>query len=76
MSVDPDKSTKKLLSFLLMSDLENIYNLLKNTEAESLVSEKIEKTAISIKSVLATYLNVQQWPHLTIERTVPLSVWM
>ena len=45
-----------LLKYLLTADLGDIKSLLRGTEAESLMSEKIEKTAISIKSVLATYL--------------------
>lgn len=52
----PDKSMRALLQHLLMSDLDTIAALLKGTEAETLVSEKIEKTALSIKTVLATYL--------------------
>lgn len=53
---DPQRCTAKLLKYLLTSNLEDISTLLKGTEAETLVSEKAEKTAISIKSVLATYL--------------------
>lgn len=45
-----------LLKTLLTSHVGELQNLLKGTEAESLMSEKTEKTAISIKSVLATYL--------------------
>lgn len=45
-----------LLRYLLTADIESLQSLLKGTEAESLMSEKTEKTAISIKSVLATYL--------------------
>jgi type IV conjugative transfer system coupling protein TraD len=56
MRNDPDRSVIKLLRYLLTPDLDLIQTYLKGTEAESLVSDKIEKTAISIKSVLATYL--------------------
>jgi len=56
MRNDKDRSIPKLLRYLLNADLNIIQNYLKNTEAETLVSEKIEKTAVSIKSVLATYL--------------------
>jgi type IV conjugative transfer system coupling protein TraD len=56
MRNDPDRSIIKLLRYLLTPDLDLIQTYLKGTEAESLVSDKIEKTAISIKSVLATYL--------------------
>lgn len=56
MRLDPDRSLPKLLQYLLSEDLGDIQAYLKGTEAETLVSEKIEKTAISIKSVLATYL--------------------
>lgn len=45
-----------LLRYLLTADIGELQALLKGTEAESLMSEKTEKTAISIKSVLATYL--------------------
>jgi type IV secretory pathway TraG/TraD family ATPase VirD4 len=45
-----------LLRYLLAADMEELQSLLRGTEAESLISEKTEKTAISIKSVLATYL--------------------
>ena len=56
MRKDPDRSIRLLLTYLLVADLDKIQAYLKGTEAESLVSDKIEKTAISIKSVLATYL--------------------
>ena len=45
-----------LLRHLLTADIGELQLLLRGTEAESLMSEKTEKTAISIKSVLATYL--------------------
>ncbi|MHB1949625.1 MAG: type IV conjugative transfer system coupling protein TraD, partial [Gammaproteobacteria bacterium] len=56
MRNDSNRSTVKLLQYLLTADLKLIQKYLKGTEAEVLVSEKGEKTAISIKSVLATYL--------------------
>ena len=45
-----------LLRSLLTADIGQLQSLLRGTEAETLMSEKTEKTAISIKSVLATYL--------------------
>ena len=45
-----------LLRSLLTAEIGELQSLLQGTEAESLISEKTEKTAISIKSVLATYL--------------------
>lgn len=51
-----EQSIIYLLSRLLTSSLESMAELLRGTPAESLVDPKIEKTAISIKSVLATYL--------------------
>jgi type IV conjugative transfer system coupling protein TraD len=45
-----------LLSYLLTAELNELQSLLKGTEAETLMSEKAEKTAISVKAVLATYL--------------------
>jgi type IV conjugative transfer system coupling protein TraD len=50
-----DKSAISLLRHLLTTTLDEMRNLLKGTESENLVSKEIEKTAISIKSVLATY---------------------
>lgn len=56
MAQDKDRSIVRLLETLLTSDLDYIETFLKGTEAESLVSKKIEKTAITIKSVLAASL--------------------
>jgi type IV conjugative transfer system coupling protein TraD len=56
MRNDKDRSIAKLLQTLLTADLQDIQKYLKGTEAETLTSDKIEKTAVSIKSVLATYL--------------------
>ncbi|CAM4390506.1 MAG: Coupling protein TraD [Legionellaceae bacterium] len=56
MQHDPNKTIFKLLDTLLTADLTEATTLLLGTEAESLISEKAEKMAISIKSVLATYL--------------------
>jgi type IV conjugative transfer system coupling protein TraD len=49
-------TTARLLSLILTSELETLGNFLKGTESASLVSGDIKKTAISIKSVLATYI--------------------
>ncbi|MFB9214269.1 type IV conjugative transfer system coupling protein TraD [Vibrio sinaloensis] len=49
-------TTARLLSLILTSELETLGNFLQGTESASLVSKDIKKTAISIKSVLATYI--------------------
>ena len=46
-------TTRKLLGALLTESLDNIKEIVKDTAAETLVSEKIEKTALSIKSTLS-----------------------
>lgn len=56
MSADENRSITKLLEVMLISKLENLSKYLEETESASLVDEKIQKTAISIKSVLATYI--------------------
>ncbi len=56
MRDNKDRSAQQLLKQLLVSDLSEVGKLLQGTEAASLVSDKIEKTAVSIKAVLATYL--------------------
>ena len=61
MRKDPDRNIIKLLRYLLTADLNQMENYLKGTEAETLASKKTEKTAISIKSVLATYLKSMKY---------------
>jgi type IV conjugative transfer system coupling protein TraD len=56
MRTEKNPKIVPLLRYLLTADIEELQNLLRGTEAETLMSEKTEKTAISIKSVLATYL--------------------
>lgn len=53
---DEDRSLKKLIQLLLTAELEDLSTFLQGTAAATLVSNKIEKTAISIRSVLTTYL--------------------
>ena len=56
MRKEPDRSTEKLLERCLSSDTRLLQEYLQGTVAEALVSDKIEKAALSIKAVLATYL--------------------
>ena len=55
MRKDPNKTVIKLLQVLLTTSLDELRQILKGTEAENLVSKDIEKTAISIRAVMATY---------------------
>ncbi|MGL6029754.1 MAG: type IV conjugative transfer system coupling protein TraD [Legionella sp.] len=57
---DDNPSIDKLLDILLTSDFEHLEPFLKGTAAATLVSGKIEKTAISIRSVITTYLKSLQ----------------
>lgn len=52
----PDRSNLMLLQYLLTADLGRIHHLLRQTESESLVSDKVQKTALNVKTVMATYL--------------------
>lgn len=56
MKNEEDRSANKLLKYILTAELQNIKKYLEGTFAETLASDKIEKTAISIRAVLATYL--------------------
>lgn len=58
MSKDKENkpTTARLLHLMLTSELETLGSYLQGTESSTLVSNKIEKTAISIKSVLSTYI--------------------
>ncbi len=58
---NPNRSIDLLLKALLSLDLQALGLFLKGTEAETLVSDKAEKTAISIKSVLTTYIKSLQY---------------
>ena len=53
---DPNRSNLMLLQYLLTADLGKIHHLLRQTESESLVSDKVQKTALNVKTVMATYL--------------------
>lgn len=53
---NPKRSNLMLLQYLLTADLGKIHHLLRHTESESLVSEKVQKTALNVKTVMATYL--------------------
>ncbi len=68
---DPHPRILSLLRSLLTADIGQLQSLLRGTEAESLMSEKTEKTAISIKSVLATYLKSLCYIH---DDTDPFSI--
>lgn len=56
MKQQGDLDMRTFLHHLFSVDLSNLSELLKGTEAEILVSEKAEKTALSVKSVLSTYI--------------------
>lgn len=55
MSADPDRSIEKFLKTLLSLSMQNLRAYLANTPSANLVEEKIEKTAISIRSVVTNY---------------------
>ncbi|NWL77476.1 type IV conjugative transfer system coupling protein TraD [Pseudomonas taiwanensis] len=79
MRKDPERSVNKLLRTLLAIDLPALRQFLKGTEAAALVEEKIEKTAISIRSVLTNYVKSMRYLQgLDTEDRPPLSIreWM
>lgn len=55
MRQDPNRSIKKLLNNLLSVSLNDLRGILENTDASNLVEGSIEKTAITIRTVLASY---------------------
>lgn len=56
MRYDKDRSLDKLWRILIAGEIEELALYLRGTAAATLVSNKIEKTAISIRAVLTTYL--------------------
>lgn len=55
MRQDPNRSIKKLLNNLLSVSMNDLRGILENTDASNLVEGSIEKTAVTIRTVLATY---------------------
>lgn len=55
MRKDKDRSLRKLLNALLSIPLSELRDYLENTDASSLVEGSIEKTAITIRTVLGSY---------------------
>ncbi|MDW2744996.1 MULTISPECIES: type IV conjugative transfer system coupling protein TraD [Atlantibacter] len=55
MSADPERSIEKFLKTLLSLSMKSLREYLVNTPSANLVEEKIEKTAISIRSVVTNY---------------------
>lgn len=60
MRHDPARSLDKLLGLLVTGEFDDLEPYLKGTPAATLVSNKIEKTAISIRAVITTYLKSMQ----------------
>ena len=56
MQDDKDRSVKKLLDHLLMSDISELCEYLSESEARRVVSEKTAKTTMSLLAVLASYV--------------------
>lgn len=56
MRHDPNRSIEQLLKLLLTGEFSHLEQYLRGTAAATLVSGKIEKTAISIRSVITSYL--------------------
>lgn len=61
MGKDPKRSYNKLLRTLLAINLKDLRAFLSGTEAASLMEEKVEKTAISIRSVLTNYVKALRY---------------
>jgi len=61
MRADPDKTYTKFLQTLLSVGLDKLRDHLQGTPAASLVDGSIEKTAISIRSVLANYVKSMRY---------------
>jgi type IV conjugative transfer system coupling protein TraD len=60
MRADKERSLSKLLRLLVTGEFSELEPYLAGTAAATLVSNKIEKTAISIRSVITTYLKSLQ----------------
>ena len=61
MRHDADRCLEKLLQLLLTLDMNQLQHFLSRTEGATLVSEKVEKTAISIRGVLTNYVKALRY---------------
>ncbi|WGM03689.1 type IV conjugative transfer system coupling protein TraD [Arsenophonus nasoniae] len=61
MRKDDDRSYAKLLHTLLSIELSHLREYLRDSPSANLVEEKIEKTAISIRSVLTNYVKAMRY---------------
>jgi len=56
MREDADCSHEKLLKFLITDELKDMESYLKGTAAATLVSDKVDKMAISVRAMITTYV--------------------
>lgn len=78
MRNDPDRSYAKLFNTLLSIDLSRLRAYLEGTPAANLVDGKIEKTAISIRSVLTNYAKALRYLQGIEKQGAPFTIrdWM
>ncbi|WP_199635028.1 type IV conjugative transfer system coupling protein TraD (plasmid) [Serratia sp. PAMC26656] len=78
MRNDEDRSYAKLLNTLLSIDLPRLRAYLEGTPAANLVDGKIEKTAISIRSVLTNYAKALRYMQGVEKLGAPFTIrdWM
>ncbi|WP_440514892.1 type IV conjugative transfer system coupling protein TraD [Serratia sarumanii] len=78
MRNDEDRSYAKLLNTLLSIDLSRLRAYLEGTPAANLVDGKIEKTAISIRSVLTNYAKALRYMQGVEKLGAPFTIrdWM
>jgi type IV conjugative transfer system coupling protein TraD len=75
MRHDPERSLEKLLTLLLTDEFSYLEEYLQGTPAATLVSGKIEKTAISIRATITTYLkSLSTLIGLKNKRLTPFSI--
>ena len=75
MRHDPERSLEKLLKLLLTDEFSYLEEYLQGTPAATLVSGKIEKTAISIRATITTYLkSLSTLTGLEDKRLTPFSI--
>ncbi|PHM59479.1 type IV conjugative transfer system coupling protein TraD [Xenorhabdus ishibashii] len=75
MRHDPERSIKKLLDKLVTFSLDDLRKYVENTDAASLIDGSVEKTAQTIRTVLASYVETLRYcQHLSNGRGKPFSI--
>lgn len=71
MAKDPDRTIGKLLKKLMSISMDDLREFLKGTDAANLIDKSVEKTAMTIRIILSTYVRSLRYLQGLDERGMP-----